>query len=265
MSDERTRTEAKAARRRIRAGEWTGPTASLAPGFVQANLVVLPEKFAEDFHDFCRANPQALPLLGVTQPGSPIPVKLAPSADLRTDLPRYRLYRLGRLIEEPTDIVTLWHADFVAFLIGCSFTFDSVLQQHGVPVRHLQRGGNVPMYITNRMMNPTGTFSGPLVVSMRPIREIDISSVTDLTRRMPSAHGEPIQIGSHDQLGIDDLCRPDFGDPVTIQDGEIPVFWACGVSAQAVALHTEIPLMITHAPGHMFITDLRVDGTLPQG
>jgi len=166
--------------------------------------------------------------------------------------------------EEATDIVTLWHADFVAFLIGCSFTFDSILRANGIAVRHLEEGCNVPMYITNRMTEPSGVFCGPLVVSMRSIREEDVDRAVDLTRSMPSSHGEPILIGSPTQLGIDDLDRPDFGDPVTVEEGEIPVFWPCGVTAQAAAVHGKIPLMIAHAPGHMFITDLTAGG-VPHG
>lgn len=252
---------AQQARDRIRAGDWTGPTTDLAPGYVQANLVVLPGVLSADFETYCRVNPRALPLLEMTEPGSPVPARLAPSADLRTDLPRYRVYRDGALREEATDIVTLWHADFVAFLIGCSFTFDSVLQASGIAVRHLDLGCNVPMYVTNEMTQSSGAFSGPLVVSMRPIREEDVDRTVELTRSMPSSHGEPIEIGSPSQLGIDDLRRPDFGDPVTINDGEVPVFWPCGVTAQASAAHCKIPLMITHAPGHMFITDRRPGGT----
>jgi uncharacterized protein YcsI (UPF0317 family) len=270
------------ARALIRAGEWTGPTAGLAPGFVQANLVVLPEVQAGDFERFCRVNPRALPLLDVTEPGSPIPKRVAPEADLRLDLPRYRVYRDGELDEEVTDIMTLWHADFVAFLIGCSFTFDAVLRAHGIPVRHVELGCNVPMYVTNQATTPAGAFSGPLVVSMRPIRRDDIERVVELTRSIRirpgeppktgsplvlrelepgglaehAAHGEPIHVGSPKVLGIYDLQRPEYGDAVPIRDDEVPVFWACGVTAQAVAQHSRVPLMITHAPGHMFITDL---------
>jgi uncharacterized protein YcsI (UPF0317 family) len=249
------------ARALIRAGEWTGPTAGLAPGFVQANLAVLPGDQASDFQRFCRANPRALPLLEVTEPGSPIPRRVAPDADLRLDLPRYRVYRDGKLEEEVTDIVTLWHADFVAFLIGCSFTFDAVLGANGVAVRHVELGCNVPMYVTDQATAPAGAFSGPLVVSMRPIRREDVERVVDLTRSLPLAHREPIHVGSPKALGISDLQRPEYGDVVPIRDDEVPVFWACGVTAQAAAQHSRVPLMITHAPGHMFITDLRLDGT----
>jgi len=252
----RTASEARA---RIRAGGWTGPTASLAPGFVQANLVVLPRRHAEEFERFSRANPQALPLLEVTEPGSAVPRRVAPEADVRLDLPRYRVYRDGQLDEEPTDIMTLWRADFVAFLIGCSFTFDVVLQSNGIPMRHVERGCNVPMYVTDRKTVPVGAFSGPLVVSMRSIRREDVDRVIDLTSSFGHAHGAPIHVGSPAALGIVDLDYPEFGDPVPTEGGEVPAFWACGVTAQAAAQHARIPLMITHAPGHMFITDLTLE------
>jgi uncharacterized protein YcsI (UPF0317 family) len=282
MSTDGEKLSAREARALIRAGQWTGPTAGLAPGHVQANLVVLPEGQASDFQRFCLANPRALPLLEVTEPGSPIPTRVGPEADLRLDLPRYRVYRDGKLDEEVTDIMTLWHADFVAFLIGCSFTFDAVLRAHGIPVRHVELGCNVPMYVTNQATTPAGAFSGPLVVSMRPIRRDDIERVVELTRSIRirpgeppktgsplvlrelepgglaehAAHGEPIHVGSPKELGIEDLEFPEYGDPVPVRDDEVPVFWACGVTAQAAAEHGRVPLMITHAPGHMFITDL---------
>jgi len=270
----------------IRSGEWTGPTACLAPGYVQANLVVLPGRLADEFEGFCRANAQALPILERTEPGSATPAKLAPESDVRLDLPRYRVYREGRLDEEPTDVMTLWHADFVAFLIGCSFTFDDLLRANGIRVRHVELGRNVPMYVTNREMEPVGPFAGPLVVSMRPIRRNDIDCVVGLTRHIRvslgepptagspcglepealkyAAHGEPLHVGSPHALGVADLERPDYGDPVPIEEGEVPVFWACGVTAQAVAERSRVPLMITHAPGHMFITDVQI-GDLASG
>ena len=244
---------------RIRSGEWTGPTAGLAPGFVQANLVVLPHNLADDFDTFCERNPQALPLLDRTQPGSPVPERVAPTADVRTDLPRYHLYRAGQLVEEVTDIVTLWHADSVAFLIGCSFTFDTVLRDARIPIRHLESAGNVPMYRTNRGTNPAGPFNGPLVVSMRPIPEEDLERVIELTGGLPLAHGAPIQIGNPEALGIDDLGAPDFGCATELRPGEVPVFWACGVTALAAAVDAGVSRMITHAPGHMLITDLPVE------
>jgi len=246
------------ARARIRSGSWRAPTAGLAAGYVQANLAVLPLAFAEDFRAFCLRNPRALPLLDVTEPGSPIPKHIAPEADVRCDLPRYRVFRNGALSEEVTDLLSLWRDDFVAFLIGCSFTFDATLSSHGVPVRHVDLGCNVPMYVTNRETVPSGPFSGPLVVSMRPIPRADVDRVVEITRSLPAAHGEPILIGSPEALGIGDLQCPDFGHPVPVADGETPVFWACGVTAMEAVRRGRIPLMIAHAPGHMLISDLVV-------
>lgn len=248
--------DAVVARTWIRAGEWTKPTAGLAPGFVQANLVIVASEIADDVEAYCRANPRALPLLERTATGSPVPARLAPSADLRTDLPRYRVFRDGRVIEEPAEVMTLWHDDFVAFLLGCSFTFDGLIAAHRIPVRHVELGRNVPMYITNRATEPAGVFSGPLVVSMRPIARDAVEHVVRLTRSLPLAHGEPIHIGTPEKLGIESIEVPTYGDPVPIAQDEVPVFWPCGVTAQAAIEHSRIPFAITHAPGHMFITDL---------
>ena len=253
------RSEAEEARHHIRAGEWTGPTLGLAPGFVQANLVVLPQELATDFERYCSLNPAALPLLETTGISSPVPKKLAPTADLRTDLPRYRLYRRGRLIEDPTDIVTLWRSNYVAFLIGCSFTFDNLLHARGITARPTAVGGNVPMFVTNRMTHSAGAFSGPLVVSMRAIAKDDIARAIELTRAMPTTHGAPLQVGAPEDIGISDLSSPDYGVPLTVEEGEVPAFWSCGVTTQAAAVHSKIRLMITHAPGHMFITDRPLD------
>jgi len=247
----------KEVRERIRRGEWVRPTAGCAAGYVQANLVVLPRELAYDFLLFTHRNPRPCPLLEVTDPGSPEPVRVAPGADLRTDLPKYRVYRHGVLTEEVTDLLPLWRDDLVAFLLGCSFTFEAALLKADVPVRHLEEGCNVPMYITNRPCAPAGLFEGPLVVSMRPIPPEKVARAAAVTARFPAVHGAPVHVGMPEALGIWDLGRPDFGDPVTIRPGEVPVFWACGVTPQAVAMRVKPPLMITHAPGHMFVTDLR--------
>jgi len=247
----------KEVRERIRRGEWVRPTAGCAAGYVQANLVVLPRDLAYDFLLFTHRNPRPCPLLEVTDPGSPEPVRVAPGADLRTDLPKYRVYRHGVLAEEVTDLLPLWRDDLVAFLLGCSFTFEAALLKADVPVRHLEEGCNVPMYITNRPCAPAGLFEGPLVVSMRPIPPEKVARAAAVTARFPAVHGAPVHVGMPEALGIWDLGRPDFGDPVTIRPGEVPVFWACGVTPQAVAMAVKPPLMITHAPGHMFVTDLR--------
>jgi len=247
----------KEVRERIRRGEWVRPTAGCAAGYVQANLVVLPRELAYDFLLFTHRNPRPCPLLEVTDPGSPEPVRVAPGADLRTDLPKYRVYRHGVLAEEVTDLLPLWRDDLVAFLLGCSFTFEAALLKAEVPVRHLEEGCNVPMYITNRPCAPAGLFEGPLVVSMRPIPPEKVARAAAVTARFPAVHGAPVHVGAPEALGIRDLGRPDFGEPVTIRPGEVPVFWACGVTPQAVAMAVKPPLMITHAPGHMFVTDLR--------
>jgi len=257
-----SQSDAARARSSIRAGEWTEPTAGVAPGFVQANLVILPGVHAADFTAYCRANPRALPLLEICQPGSPVPSASAPSADLRIDLPRYRVFRDGIAIEEPTDVMTLWHDDFVAFLLGCSFSFDAVLILRGIPVRHVELGRNVPMYVTNRPTAPVGLFTGPLVVSMRPIPRDDVKRVVEFTGELEIAHGAPEHVGSPAELGIANLEAPDYGEPVPIGEDEVPVFWACGVTGQAAIERSRIPFAITHAPGHMFITDLAVDQLL---
>jgi uncharacterized protein YcsI (UPF0317 family) len=238
----------------IRAGELDGPTAALAPGFTQANLVVLPEADAFDFLRFCVANPRPCPLLEVLEPGTVEPVQTAPGADLRTDLPRYRVYEHGELVDEPTTVA--WREDLVAFLIGCSFTFERALLAAQLPVRHIEQGVNVPMYRTTVECRPAGRFSGPLVVSMRPMTPRQAERATAITAPFTAAHGAPVHFGDPAMLGIADLEAPDYGDPVELRAGEIPVFWACGVTPQAVATASRPELMITHAPGHMFVTDL---------
>jgi uncharacterized protein YcsI (UPF0317 family) len=245
------------AREMIRNNEWMKPTAGVASGYTQANLVVLPKELAFEFLLFCQRNPKPCPVLDVTEPGSWVPTLVAPKADLRVDLPKYRIYRNGELTEERTDILDLWDESMVGFLIGCSFTFEYALINNGIPVRHIEENCNVPMYKTNIPCVKAGRFEGPMVVSMRPIPEKDVVRTVQVTSRFPSVHGAPIHIGNPDRIGIKDIHKPDFGDPVTIREGEIPVFWACGVTPQAVAMLVKPEIMITHAPGHMFITDLR--------
>lgn len=195
-------------------------------------------------------------VLDVTEVGSFEPVLTAPGADLRTDIPKYRIYKYGQLVDETSDILNYWREALVAFLLGCSFTFESGLLQGGIPVRHIEEGRNVPMYITNIPCKPAGRFSGPMVVSMRPIPYQQVVKAVQITSRYPAVHGAPVHIGDPALIGIKDLDKPDFGDPVTIKPGEVPVFWACGVTPQAVAMQSKPPFMITHAPGHMFITDV---------
>jgi uncharacterized protein YcsI (UPF0317 family) len=243
------------ARASIRAGEYVGPTSGLAPGFAQANLVVLPTEFALDFLRFCLRNPKPCPLLEVTGTGSPNPAVLAPEADLRTDLPRYRVFCDGTLVDEPTDVTQYWRDDLVAFVLGCSFTFEWALGAAGLPLAHQTQGVNVPMYVTDRQCVAAGLFVGPLVVSMRPFAPGAVSRAAEVSARFPAMHGGPVHVGDPRAIGIGDLNAPDFGDPVRLVADEIPVFWACGVTPQVVVAEARPSLAIFHAPGHMFITD----------
>jgi uncharacterized protein YcsI (UPF0317 family) len=219
--------------------------------------VVLPEADAFDFLRFCVRNPAPCPVLEVTDPGSPEPAQTAAGADLRTDVPRYRVLRHGEVVDEPADVRGVWREDLVAFLLGCSFTFERALLQAGLPVRHIEQERNVPMYRTSRECVPAGPFAGPLVVSMRPMLPGQARRAAEVTAPYVRAHGAPVHAGEAAELGIEDLAAPDFGDAVEVRDGEIPVFWACGVTPQAVAARIRPELMITHAPGHMFVTDER--------
>lgn len=257
MIDRTNLVTAQLTRQACRTGGFTDQTSGMASGFAQANLVILPKSLAGDFLLFCQRNPKPCPLLDVTEPGSPVPRRAAPEADLRTDLPRYRVWREGRVVDEPTEIGNLWQEDFVSFVIGCSFTFEAALLRAGVPVRHIELGINVPMYRTNIACQPAGVFHGPLVVSMRPMRPADAIRAVQITSRYPAVHGAPVHVGLPHEIGIADIARPDFGDAVPIADNELPVFWACGVTPQAVAMAARPPLMITHSPGCMFVTDLR--------
>jgi len=242
----------------IRKGQLNASTtAGLAPGYVQANLVVLPKAQAFDFLLFCQRNPKPCPLIEVVEPGATEPAITAPDADVRTDIPRYRVHRDGVLTKEVEDIREEWRDDLVTFLLGCSFTFESALISAGISLRHIDEGKNVSMYITNIATVPAGQFSGPTVVSMRPIPREKVVKAVQVTSRFPSAHGAPLHIGDPEAIGVRDLSRPDYGSATTIKEGEVPVFWACGVTSQAVAMQSKPPLMITHAPGHMLITDMR--------
>ncbi len=236
---------------------WNGPTAGVAPGYLQANLVILPREFAFEFLLFCQRNPKPCPLVDVLEPGVVAP-SVAPDADIRTDLPGYRLYRSGRLAEEPASIAGLWQEDFVTFLIGCSFSFEAALIEAGIRLRHIEENLNVAMYRTNVPCRAAGRFAGPLVVSMRPIPSAQVALAVEISARFPNAHGAPVHIGHPELLGITDIARPDYGDPVRIHAGEVPVFWACGVTPQAIVTQSPIPLCITHQPGKMFVTDRRV-------
>ncbi|MCZ6875704.1 MAG: putative hydro-lyase [bacterium] len=241
----------------IRAGQWTRPTSGLAPGYTQANLAIVPRKLAYDFLLFCQRNPKPCPLLEVLDVGDPEPRGLAPGADIRTDIPRYRVYRHGELIDEAPDIMSYWQDDLVSFLLGCSFTFEHPMMDASIGIRHLELGVNVPMFITNQQCKSAGVFQGPMVVSMRPISHAQVTRTIQITSRFPAVHGAPVHIGDPTVLGIGDLQQPDFGDAVPIATDETPVFWACGVTPQAVIMQVKPALAITHAPGYMFITDQR--------
>ncbi len=246
---------ARELRQACRDGSFDRPTAGLCNGLVQANMMAVPAEAAFDFLLFAVRNPKPCPIVEVVESGRTEPA-CAPGADLRTDLPRYRVYRDGKLAEERTDVRSLWRDDLVAFLIGCSFSFEEALAAAGVPLRHVEMGRNVPMYRTNIPTAPAGRFRGPLVVSMRPIPAALVPLAVQITARCERVHGAPVHVGAPEALGIADLARPDFGDPVEIRRGELPVFWACGVTPQAAALASGLPFCITHAPGHMFVTDL---------
>jgi uncharacterized protein YcsI (UPF0317 family) len=230
----------------------------LAAGYTQANLVILPKDEAFDFLLFCVRNPKPCPLLDVTDVGSPVPAFAAPGADLRTDLPRYRVYEHGVLVEESTSIEHWWRDDHVGFLLGCSYTFEHALIEAGVRLRHVECGTNVPMYQTTRECRSAGAFHGPLVVSMRPVQAEQVERTIEITSRYPKAHGAPVWVGDPSELGIADLSMPDWGEPTLVEQGEVPVFWACGVTPQAVVMRSKPALVITHAPGHMFISDVRI-------
>lgn len=245
------------ARARMRRGEYTGPTSGLAHGHVQANLVMLPEEYAFDFLKFCVRNPKPCPVLEVTDAGSPEPAIMAPGADLRTDLAKYRVYEDGELADEPTDVRSYWRDDMVAFLLGCSFTFETALLEAGLRIAHQDQGRNTPMYETGIECLASGPFSGPMVVSMRPFRPDEIPLVVAISGRYPAMHGAPVHVGNPDSLGVRDLSEPEFGESVKLEEDQTPVFWACGVTPQAAAREARLPLMVTHSPGHMFVTDRR--------
>ncbi|HET8997257.1 MAG TPA: putative hydro-lyase [Acetobacteraceae bacterium] len=244
-------------RLRIRSGGFTGATAGLAPGNVQANLVILPRDLAHDFLRFAQANPKPCPVLAVSEAGDPRFPTLGADLDIRTDLPRYRVWRDGELASEPTDVRDVWRDDLVSFAIGCSFSFEEALIEDGIEIRHIACGVNVPMYRTNIQCVPAGVFHGPMVVSMRPLKPADAIRAVQITSRFPSVHGAPVHIGLPQQIGISDIGKPDYGDAVPVGEGELPVFWACGVTPQAVIAQARPAFCITHAPGSMLITDLR--------
>jgi uncharacterized protein YcsI (UPF0317 family) len=232
-------------------------TAGIANGFVQGNLAILPEKLAAAFHRFCQLNPKPCPIIGMSDVGDPRIPALGLDLDIRTDVPRYRIWRDGEVVEEPTDIMAHWRDDLVAFVLGCSFSFEEALMADGLPIRHIERKVRVPMYRTNIACSPAGPFAGPMVVSMRPYKPKDAIRAVQITSRFPSVHGAPVHLGHPQSIGIADLAKPDYGDAVPVEADELPVFWACGVTPQAVIAAAKLPFAITHAPGLMLVTDLQ--------
>ena len=240
----------------IRSGAWTGHTSGLAVGHVQGNVVILPERLANDFLRYCQRNPKPCPLLAVSEPGQALLPSLGADIDIRTDVPRYRVWRNGTLTDQPTDISNLWRGDLVTFVIGCSFSFEQALLEAGIPLRHIAQQRNVAMYRSNIPTASAGPFSGPMVVSMRPLKAADAIRAIQITSRFPTVHGAPVHIGNPALIGIADLAAPDYGDAVDVLSDEIPVFWACGVTPQAAMTQARPEFCITHAPGAMLITDL---------
>lgn len=249
-------TKAAGLRSRMRSGALSGHTSGLADDLVQANLVILPQRDAADFLLYCQRNPRPCPLLAVGNPGDPDLPGLGAGIDLRTDLPRYRVWREGELVDSPTDVRALWRDDFVAFAIGCSFSFEQALMTEGIRLRHVEQGRNVAMYRTDIATEPAGRFAGPLVVSMRPLLARDAIRAVQITSRYPAVHGAPVHLGDPRQIGIEALDAPDYGDAVEVREGELPVFWACGVTPQAAVARARPEICITHAPGAMLVTDL---------
>lgn len=255
-NDRATELPSRLARLACRAGN-AETTGGVAPGFVQGNLAILPEKQAAAFHRFCQLNPKPCPIIGMSDVGDPRIPALGADLDIRTDLPRYRVWRDGEPVEEPTDILAHWRDDLVAFVLGCSFSFEEALMAEDIPIRHIELGVRVPMYRTNIACAPAEPFAGPMVVSMRPLKPAHAIRAVQITSRFPAVHGAPVHLGLPQSIGIADIARPDYGDPVPVYADEIPVFWACGVTPQAVIAAAKLPFAITHAPGLMLVTDLK--------
>ncbi|WP_341861674.1 putative hydro-lyase [Gymnodinialimonas sp. 57CJ19] len=256
-------SDATQIRAAIRDGSFGGHTSGMAPGKLQCNLAILPAAHALDFLRFCQRNPKPCPVVGVSETGDPMLPTLGHDIDIRTDVPRYRVFRDGALSEEVNDIKTLWRDDLVTVALGCSFTFENAFLRAGIPVRHIEDGVNVPMFRTNIPLVPAGPFRGNMVVTMRPIPENLVEKAFEISAGFPQAHGAPIGRGDPAALGIRDLSAPDYGDAVQVRPGEVPVYWACGVTPQNVLLTAKLPLCITHAPGHMLIADVAEDAETP--
>ena len=250
-------------RKVIREGRYTSHTAGLASGFLQANLAIMPERYALDFMRFCQRNPKPCPLTGVSDTGNPMMTTLGRDLDIRRDVPAFNIYRNGVLDGSVLDITDYWADDFVAFALGCSFTFEHAVQKAGIDLWHIVHNRTVPMFRSNIQTVPAGPFSGSMVVSMRMIAEEKLELVTEISRKYPLAHGGPVHWGDPAKIGIQDLPKPDWGDAVPVEEGKIPVFWACGVTPQVAIEKARMPICITHKPGHMLITDIAEDAEIP--
>lgn len=253
---DRRALSARQVRMEIREGRYDRHTAGLAAGKLQCNLAIIPEAYALDFLRFCQRNPKPCPVVGVSDTGDPFMRTLGDDIDIRSDVPRYRVFRDGAFTEEVTDITALWRDDLVTVALGCSFTFENAFIANDIPVRHIEQDKTVPMYKTNIALTPAGVFSGEMVATMRPIQKDRIEDAFQISGAFPHAHGAPIAMGAPGEIGISDLATPDWGDPVPVREDEIPVYWACGVTPQNVLMNAKLPFCITHAPGHMLIADV---------
>ena len=245
-----------AVRRKIRAGRYAGHTAGLGMGFLQGNVAILSADDAFGFLRFCQRNPKPCPLMAVSDTGDPKMFTLGQDIDIRSDVPKYNIYRDGEFAEQRIDVTDFWREDSVAFILGCSFSFEEALVAEGIRLRHIDDNKTVSMYRTSIETCPVGPFGGPLVVSMRPMQPADAIRACTITARFPQAHGKPIHLGDPRQIGIENIERPDWGEPSEFAEGEIPVFWACGVTLQSAIQSAKPPICITHAPGSMLITDI---------
>lgn len=258
-TSERRRSHARDTRMRIRAGEITTQTSGLTPGIVQGNIAILPRAWAEDFKLYCTLNQKPCPLISVGKPGEFLLDELGKDVDIRTDLPRYQVFREGELVDDPTDIVDIWQDDLVTFVMGCSFSFEEALLEAGIPLRHRQYGQDVSIYRTSIPTRSTGPFAGPIVVSMRPFNGTDMKRAIEISSRYPKMHGGPVHVGSPCDIGITDLANPTWGVRTPMEADDIPLFWACGVTPQAAIVHAKPPIAITHKASHMLITDRLIE------
>lgn len=244
-------------RRAIRSGAHSSHTSGFSHGFVQCNVAILPKDWADDFLKFCQLNPKPCPIIGMSaNPGETTFPDVAEDFDIRTDVSNYRIWKDGNLVEEVSDIRQHWRDDLVTFLIGCSFSFEEALMADGLEIRNITEGVNVPMYDTNIACRPAGRFHGNMVVSMRPFKPADAIRMIQICSRFPSVHGAPVHFGDPLAIGIPDINQTNYGDSVTIKEGEVPVFTACGVTPQAAIMAAKPPFCITHSPGCMVVTDL---------